>query len=422
MLALLSNDEDLNHRWLSNRKGEDGRFCAYTEPHELLNASERQAVQHAVLSDRYFDYGTFCEYTENLRERQPNIQISVMLSDHHDRQLNERWMKTCLANGYFWVSPHRTKEMILQQLLEHICSIPAVLRGSGSKMMVFIGSTPNIGTTLISFGTAVELAEQTTHRVGYICLNLKSSKLHRYLGVERPSTTLDHLRAELRSHSLTRERLLQACEPVRGLSNLHVLYGNMLREQAEYFTPEDIAHLLRISRKAFELCIVEVNAYWDNAGTLGGLLEADSKYLVTTKELAHFQEDTNRWLLNLSQTFGLSPAAFDLIVTQTDKQGLNSQLRLKDIRRETGLHLFGQVHRHPAVADYMNQGKLLELFLGRHPIERELHTIAEGIIRYHQLDRKPVESKSNSNPSAVKRLLGSIRLFNGKGRATKWEA
>ncbi|MFK7694429.1 CpaE family protein [Paenibacillus sp. HJGM_3] len=418
MLVLLSKDDDLNQRWLTNRKGGDTRFDAYTEPHELLSAIERQDIQHVVLSDRYFDFSSFGEYVESLKERQPSVLISVLLSDHHNRQLNERWMKTCLANGYFWVSPHRTKEMIVQQLLEHMIGIPPVLRMGGSKLLLFIGSTPNIGTTLISFGTAVQLARQTTHRIGYICLNLKSSKLHRYLGRERPGTTLDHLRAELRSKSLTPERLLQACESVHGVAQLQVLYGNMIREQAEYFTLEDIAHLLKIARSAFDLCVVEANAYWDNAGTLGAMLEADSKYWITTNELAHFQEDTNRWLHSLSASFGLMPSAFDLIVTQTDKQGGAGALRLKDIRRETGLHVFGQVHRYPAVSDYLNQGKLVDLLLQPHPIEKELREIADAIIRYHQLNRKPV----TASPSTFRRLWDALGIFHGKGRTTKWEA
>ncbi|MDF2668669.1 MAG: hypothetical protein K0R67_975 [Paenibacillus sp.] len=419
MLVLLSADEDLNHRWLSTGKGEgEPYYCVFTEPSELLSALDRQTIRHAVLSDRYFDFAAFCDYTESLRERQPDIQISVLLSDRHDRFLNERWMKTCLAKGYFWISPHRTKEMIIQQLHEHVSGSPALTRETCSKLMVFIGSTPNIGTTLVSFGAAVELARETTHRIGYICLNLKSSKLHRYLGNERPAYTLDQLRAELRSQSLTREKLLQTSETLRGVPNLHVLYGNMLREQAEYYRPEDVAHLLKVALSTFEVCVVEVSAYWDNAGTLGGLLEADSKYLVTTRELAHFQEDTNRWLHNLSQSFGMTPGGFDLIVTQADKIGGTAGLGLKDIRRETSMNVLGQVHRHSAVVESMNQGKLLELLLGRHPVKKELSRIASTLIRYHQLNRKPIPVHT----SPARRWYGNIRLWLGKGRRTGWEA
>ncbi len=418
MLVLLSADEELNQRWLSYRKGGIERYFTYSEPHELLEVLDRQSIDHAVLSDRYFDFGSFCDYTESLRERQPNIRISVLLSDRHDRLLNERWMKTCLANGYFWISPHRTKEMIIQQLQEYMSGSPSVVHEPRSKLMVFVGSTPNIGTTLVSFGTAVELARATAHRVGYICLNLKSSKLHRYLGNERPTYTLDQLRAELRSQSLTRDKLLQACESLRGVPNMHVLFGNMLREQAEFYMPEDIAHLLKVARTTFEICIVEVNAYWDNAATLGGLLEADSKYLITTNELTHFQEDTNRWLNNLCHTFGIPPSGFDLIVNQSDRQSGTAVLRLKDIRRETAMNVLGQIHRHPSVVESMNQGKLLELLLGRHPVQKELFRITDAMIRYHQFERKPVQLDRSEGKS----WFGNVRFWIEKGRSARWEA
>ncbi|WP_127582365.1 hypothetical protein [Paenibacillus koleovorans] len=424
MLALLSSDESLNHLWLSQREQSppelETSFVVYTEPHELLTAVERGGgIDYAVLSDRYFDYGAFCEYTEALRERQPSLKLSVMLSDRHDRLVNERWMKTCLANGFNWISPHRTRDMILQQLAEHRGAVRSADMGSGSKMLVFIGSTPNIGTTLTAFGTALRLAHETIHRIGYICLNLKSSKLHRYIGNDKPAFTLDQLRAELRSRSLTSERLQKACESIRGNPNLHVLYGNMLREQSEYFMPEDIEFLLRVARGAFELVIVEVGAYWDNAATLCSLLGADGRYWVTTKEIAHFQEDTNRWLFNLGSTFGIAPSSFDLIVTQTDKQEGSGQLSLKDVRLETGMQLVGQIHRYPYVGSLLNQGKLLELLTGRQPIRQELARIADGVIRYHQLTRKP---EPVPEASTVRKWMAGMNSLRLRGKATKWEA
>src|SRR5690606_34102422 len=179
MQAILSTDEELNRRWLTFSKVGEEAYCAFTEPIELISAMEKQPLGHVVLSDRYFDFSSFCDFTESLRERQPDLRITILLSDRHDRSINERWMKTCLANGYFWVSPHRTKDMIIQQLQDFINGSAAPARADSSKLLVFMGSTPNIGATLIAFGTAVELARGSEHRVGYICLNLKSSKLHR---------------------------------------------------------------------------------------------------------------------------------------------------------------------------------------------------------------------------------------------------
>lgn len=248
------------------------------------------------------------------------------------------------------------------------------------RLAVFIGSSPNIGTTLVSFGTAVRLALATDCRIGYLCLNLKSSKIHRYLGREDPPVTLDGLRAELRSRTLGPERLARLCETFPALPGLHVLPGNLLREQAEYFTPEDIEHLLDAARTAFELTLVEVNAYWDNAATITGVLCADHRYLVTTPDLSQFQEDINRWVISLAPVLQLRPESFELVVNGYDPPAA-AGIQLKDIGRETGMPVRARLTRRPEVGAALNQGRLLELLLGRGAVAGELDVFARLLCR-----------------------------------------
>ena len=136
----------------------------------------------------------------------------------------------------------------------------------------------------------------------------------------------------------------------------------MLREQAEFFTPSEIIHLLRVARGAFDICIIEVSAYWDNAATVSGLLEADSKIVVTTGDIAHFQEDFSRWIRQVGSVFGLQPDGFELMAVQTDRHAKQSEFTIKDIRKETQLHLIGHVSRHADALARCNQGKLMEMF------------------------------------------------------------
>ncbi|GIQ64776.1 hypothetical protein PACILC2_33440 [Paenibacillus cisolokensis] len=103
-----------------------------------------------------------------------------------------------------------------------------------APLIAFVGTTPNIGVTSAAFAFAYRTAEASGKPVGFLCMNLKSAKIHRFLGMDGPSSTLDGLRPELRAGSLTPEKLLHASHRVKGMPNLHVLFGNMLRDQAEF--------------------------------------------------------------------------------------------------------------------------------------------------------------------------------------------
>jgi len=128
---------------------------------------------------------------------------------------------------------------------------PAVPNGS---VVCFCGTTPNIGTTVVAFGTAIELARRMKDDVAYICLNLKSSKIHRYLGVDEPADSIDAFRAEIRARALSPDRLRRKAwrDPRRELpANLFVVFGNRLREQADYFSGEDVSYFFRKRKTGF---------------------------------------------------------------------------------------------------------------------------------------------------------------------------
>ncbi|MDF2936621.1 MAG: hypothetical protein K0Q90_1994 [Paenibacillaceae bacterium] len=229
------------------------------------------------------------------------------------------------------------------------------------QLIVFTGSTPNIGATVLSFGTAALLAKLSGDPVAYLCLNLKSSKLHHYLGLEPSPPGLDQIRAEMRSCSLTPGFLKSRMEQIKGAPGVHVLFGSLQREQAEFFQPEDISHLLDTAKQCFPRCVVEVNAYWDNAATLAALIQADERVLVTSLELGHFQEDVNRGLKQMAPLFGIDPGQFLLAVAQ---QGRTDPLTPQDAAKETGMRLAAVVKADPELRRLLGQGRLAEYING----------------------------------------------------------
>lgn len=253
-----------------------------------------------------------------------------------------------------------------------------------NRSVVFIGSTPNIGTTVAAFGTAMSIASETDQTVGYLCLNLKSSKLHRYLGVEEPSVTLDALRAELKSRTLTPSRLRQQMYTVREASNLSVLFGSIPREQAEFYEPEHFEHLLYAAESAFDLCVIDVSAYWDNAATICALLHADTRFIITTQDITHFQEDVEQWLGSMAPVFGLGREGFNLIVTQQES---NSGFSMKEIQKETGINVVGELNRFEELTRVINQGKLAE-WLRDYTEGTDWSEIAHSLMARFELQRR----------------------------------
>ncbi|WP_135556867.1 AAA family ATPase [Paenibacillus cymbidii] len=248
------------------------------------------------------------------------------------------------------------------------------------KLLVFAGSTPNVGTTLIAFGTAVLLAKATGKQVGYICLNLKSSKLHRYLGADEPFATLDQLRAALKSQSLGSRQLLQYCTRPKETNGLHVLFGSMLREQAEFYRPEDIEHLLEVARCCLDLCVVDVSAYWDNAATVCSMRAADARMLVTSGEITHFQEDIDRGLKPIVSMLGLPLGSFELIVNQLEPPAYAGGFKPGDIGKECGMRVVAGISRCPEAVRLLNHGSAMALYDARHPFRAQLQPAVDRLM------------------------------------------
>lgn len=227
------------------------------------------------------------------------------------------------------------------------------------RLAAFAGSTPNIGTSLTAFGTAYRIAALTGRKVGYLCLNLKSAKTHLYLGVDKPDVTLDGVRPELRAGTLTGDKLRQYAFRSPKLGGLHVLFGNMVREQAEYYEPGDMQRLLAASREAFDLTIADVSAYWDNAATVCAMREADDRFLVTTDNLSHFQEDIHRWTGQVGSQFGMMPDQFQLVLLHNNHRKTGG-FGMKEIRKETGCTEFTELKLLESVHLQLDSGRLDE--------------------------------------------------------------
>lgn len=225
-----------------------------------------------------------------------------------------------------------------------------------APMAAFIGTTPNIGTTAVSFATAYRMAEAAGDReIGYLCLNLKSAKIHRFLGADEPPVSLDKLRPELIPQTLSPDKLCRAAAPITKLSNLRILFGNMVRDQAEFFAPEEMNHLLAVAERTFDFVVLDVSPYWDNAATICALRKASSRILVTTPALSHFQEDGKRWINQVSPLFGVASDQYETVVIQ--HLSGNGGFQMKHICKELGTAPLGQFRLSEQMFSQLDSGR-----------------------------------------------------------------
>jgi hypothetical protein len=280
-----------------------------------------------------------------------------------------------------------------------------VTQAQEPKLIVFQGLTPNIGTTVVSFSASYMLAERLGAPVGYVCLNLKSSRIHHYCGFP-PHSSLDRIRGELRADTLTVRSLLDSCARIGRRPNLAVLCGNRLREQAEYYHPEDIDRLLRLCRDAFSVTVAEVNAYWDNAATLCAMRQADMRVIVATDQPGSFQEDFSAWTARLFPALELAPERSGVFVAQRRE---DSDVRLADIGRATGMDILGCLERDGRIERMLEQGRLPELAEQFAPLRASISSLLDKLgFPAGLADREPVR-KSSRNPFRWRPLMAGRR-------------
>ncbi|MBW7476424.1 hypothetical protein K0T92_16955 [Paenibacillus oenotherae] len=258
---------------------------------------------------------------------------------------------------------------------------------SHAPLLTFIGTTPNIGTTIAALAAACRFVEVNDVSVGYLCLNLKSAKAHRYVGVDQPETTLDSLRPELQTAALDADKLLRSMHQARGAPNLYMLFGNVMRDQAEFFTTGDIDHLLDVAARCFDLVIADVGAYWDNAATLCALRRSSSRLLVTTAALSHFQEDGKRWVKHLSPLFGISSQEYEAVIIRP--QWRNGGYQVKDICREIGIPFIGEMRLSEPMLSQLDSGTLDEWLTENEQGKTAMQEPARKLMKHYGLKRKP---------------------------------
>lgn len=364
----------------------------FVDQTSLLSAwRNNDLFDRIVISAEKLHVTELSDVVEQLHDREIT-KLVVLLPDEKSSN-NDSIMRYCLAQNLDYLPLEQDVTDVAFQLFNLLIDDKQTERRDSNHIVTFAGTTPNVGTTVVAYTTALLLAQQTTQSIAYVCLNLKSSKIHSYLGIDQPAITLDSFRADIKSRALTADKIKAYSITSKSADNLSIFVGNMAREQAELYSVDDIQHVLDTVASAYDLCIVDVNAYWDNAATIRGLMCADSRIMVSTDQLSHFQEDTARWLKNSAPVYRMDVSSFDLFITQYESGKQSSGISFKHIRRETGMNIVGKLHKVERLNELLNQGIIEEILAHDSQVSKDLSGLITMLTTLYQLDKKHLKSK-----------------------------
>ncbi|WJH37082.1 hypothetical protein N6H14_16255 [Paenibacillus sp. CC-CFT747] len=162
-------------------------------------------------------------------------------------------------------------------------------------------------------------------------------------------------------------------------------------------------HLLCVAEEAFDLVIAEVNAYWDNAATVCAMEQASERFVVTTPDITHFQEDFQRWMRTSCSLLGIPLSACRLIVNGGDPGG-GGGIRSKDIAKDMGVELVAELTRYPDVTRFINQGTLTEWAAGQPLLRRQLDSVADYLMKMSGLAPAPAKARKTMKERMFPRI------------------
>lgn len=173
------------------------------------------------------------------------------------------------------------------------------------------------GASTVSLNLALALATHSPLKIGYLDLNLKNPSVGTYLNLAESAKSNIRIRPLLQTQALSPAGLLDACIGYRRVKRLFILPGTARRETASDVTPEMIDHLLTVARQTFDLTLLDLSGYPDNAATVCGVRGADIRLLTARPQFDSYRTGWGDWYDCYWKYCGLAPQEIALVMNRT---------------------------------------------------------------------------------------------------------
>lgn len=227
-----------------------------------------------LLSDRLISYVALPE----VRQAFVNANIFFLMSGSPNYRLFQKVETMCHAHDVNIVYPRQTNEQI-------VAFISGVLKPmeemKKNHVTTFVGVQSKAGVTSTVMAVATRLGMATEAKIGVLGLNSANpgvTFISHYGG-----SYLDELKTTLSNHMLSSTQLVKE---MHGHNHFYYLAGNRDIKKRLHYSIKEIHYLIEQAKKAYDLVLIDAGCNFDDALCIQGLLNADTKFLLTTQSLS----------------------------------------------------------------------------------------------------------------------------------------
>jgi septum formation inhibitor-activating ATPase MinD len=337
-----------------------------------------------------------------------STKIIVLISETTDSWYREIIKRLSLDLEVSLIPNGLTLDEIAEEIAVRITNKPKPIESGegGARLITIMAASPKDGATTVAISSSVCAAMRMPEKkVLLVDFNLKSPEIRDHLNLQS-DRGYQMVQADCDSGTLEQSSLIMACEQIKEIPNLYILTGIQRREWAEKITINEIGHFLKVARKAFDLVLVDVHTFPDQAATLKCIKDADDRLVVVQPIVTSYQSSWNDWYNSVWQHYGLKETDFHLVMNRDNKGALDGF----GIEKAMGTKIVSRIRNVDKGAGIkaINYGQPLYLNTGDESTEfREniLHLTA-WIAERAQIELVPLQSDSKSALKGRRKLFG----------------
>lgn len=371
-VLLIANDEEL----LNLLRDSD----VFDEVENKFDISDLNA-DCLVISDEYLPYDQINDLSFN-----QNQTVFYLLQNQYEVGLERNIKAICDTKNIYLVSPRLTVNQVHKEILNTFTKQTREI----SKVITFFAPISNIGTTSTVLSVAKALQEQTTAKIGVLLLNAWDQGTYQ---MEYNGRYLDEIKGRLANKAITNKDEFYSLFHMISKEQLYVLGGNRYSKLERLFTVNEINYLIELSKKYFDIVLIDSGNHFDNANMVQALYEADMKFVIVNqqqKSLIRFNQIYDEILYPL----GYKKEDFLLIINRyiDTPQYLNA----KGISQFINVPVLSTIFEMKNSFVSETEGKILYEYID--PLYKEgILTITKPIINYASLPLKQVETATKKN-------------------------
>lgn len=227
-----------------------------------------------LLSDRLISY----EELPEIRQAFANANIFFLMSGSLDYRLFQKIETMCHAHDINIVYPKQTNEQIVTFISGVLKPLEEMKK---NYVTTFVGVQSKVGVTSTVMAVATRLGMTTEAKIGVLGLNSSNpgvTFINHYEG-----SYLDELKTSLSNNMLSSAQLLKE---MHGHNHFFYLAGNRDIKKRLHYSIKEIHYLIEQAKKTYDLVLIDAGCNFDDALCIQGLLNADTKFLLTNQALS----------------------------------------------------------------------------------------------------------------------------------------